>query len=263
MELGLAGKGALVTGASKGIGKAVAWALAEEGVDVAMCARNGEELERAAKEIEDATGRTVVPIAADMGNPDDIRRFVAEAAKRLGRIDILVNNAGAAQPGFVLDLSDEAFVSAIQVKLLGYVRCAREVVPHMRHQGGGCIVMIAGGAGRQPTASMAAPGITNAGAINFTKALADAVAKEKIRVVAISPGLIHTERAQLIQETSARQQGVPVEEVARRAVANTPLARFGETREIADMVLFLASDQARFVTGTHIAVDGGAGRGAF
>lgn len=263
MELGLAGKGALVTGASKGIGKAVAWALAQEGVNVAICARNKEELEQAAREIEDATGRTVVPILANMGNPDDIRRFVEQAAQRLGRIDILVNNTGAAQPGFVLDLPDEAFVDAIQVKLLGYVRCARAVVPYLRQQGGGCIVMIAGGAGRQPTASMATVGIANAGIINFTKALADAVAKDSIRVVSISPGLTRTERAQLLQETAAREQGLPLEEVTRQATANIPLGRFGETQEIADLVLFLASNQARFVTGTNISVDGGATRGAF
>lgn len=263
MDLGLAGKGALVTGASKGIGKAVAWALAEEGVDVAICARNREELERAAKEIEDATGRTVVPIPANMGNPDDVRRFVAEAAQRLGRIDILVNNAGAAQPGFVLDLPDQAFVDAIQVKLLGYVRCARAVVPYMRQQGGGCIVMIAGGAGRQPGTNMAAAGVANAGIISFTKALADAMAKDNIRVVAISPGLIHTERSQFILETTAREQGVPMEEVMRRTTANVPLGRLGETRDIANMVLVLASDHARYVTGTTIAVDGGNARSAF
>jgi len=262
VEPGLKGQAALVTGASKGIGKEVALALAREGVSVAICARNGEELERAATEVREATGALVVPIVADMGNAADVQRFVDEAARALGRIDILVNNAGAARPGFVLDLPDDAFVDAVNVKLLGYIRCARAVVPYMRRQGGGCIVMIAGGAGRQPGVSMAPAGIVNAGVINFTKALADAVGRDNIRVVALSPGFVWTERARFIHEKMSQEQGSTLEEVVRRTTANIPLGRFGETSEIAATVLFLASDHARYITGTTIVVDGGMSRAA-
>ncbi len=237
-------------------------ALAREGGAVAICARNSDELERAAAEIREATCALVAPIVADMGNAADVQRFVDGAAHALGRIDILVNNAGAAQPGFVLDLPDEAFVDAVNVKLLGYIRCARAVVPYMRQQGGGCIVMIAGGAARQPGVSMATAGIVNAGVINFTKALADALGKDNIRVVALSPGFVWTERGRFIHQTMARQQGVTLEEATQRATASIPLGRFGQTSEIAATMLFLVSDYASYITGTTIVVDGGISRAA-
>lgn len=262
MDLGFKGKGVLVTGGSRGIGKEIAQAFAREGALVAICARSRDQLERAAAEIRSSTGTSVVPIVADMSSAADIERFVEQAAHALGRIDILVCNAGAAQPGFVLELPDEAFVDAINVKLLGYIRCARAVVPYMRRQGGGCIVVIAGGAGREPNVNMATAGIVNAGVINFTKALADALGSDNIRVVAVSPGFVWTERARLVQEAVAQQRGLTAEEVARHMTAGIPLRRFGKTSEVAAAVLFLASDHASYITGTTIVVDGGLCRAA-
>src|SRR5215831_1530405 len=144
MELGLKGKTALVTGASEGIGMAVARKLSEEGVRVAICARTESKLKATAEEISRASGSDVVPITADLRSLAGGAGFVDEAAKRLGGIDILVNNAGASAFGPFVDLPDEAFVDAINGKLLGYIRCAKAAVPHMRRRGGGVIINITG-----------------------------------------------------------------------------------------------------------------------
>lgn len=259
----LAGKGAVVAGGSTGIGRATAFALARAGADVAICARHRDDLEETAKEIAIATGRLVVPIVADMGKYDDIQRFVSEAATRLGRIDILVNSAGDVARGHVTELPDEAFVDAIQVKLLGSIRCARAVLPYMRQRGGGCIIMIAGSAGRETGAGTATRGIVNAGIINFTKSLGDGVAKDNIRVIAISPGPINTRQTLNRAEAMAQEQGVSREQILQRFIAGIPLGRLGEPEDIADTILFLVSERARFITATTIVVDGGSGRIAF
>jgi len=187
MDLGLQGKTALVSGGSKGIGRAIAEGLAREGARVAITARTASDLDAAAAAIRAKTGNEVVSIAADLSRLDEVTRVVATARERLGRIDILVNNAGAIRGGDFLTIPDEQWAGDWSLKILGYVRMARAVLPLMQQQGGGRILNIVGAAARNPTPGYLPGGIANAGLINFTKGLADLGAPSNILVNAISP----------------------------------------------------------------------------
>jgi 3-oxoacyl-[acyl-carrier protein] reductase len=260
MQLGLAGKIALVTGGSMGIGKVTALALAEEGAQVVICARGIEALQNTASDIE-AIGAKVLPIRADMTSLDDIRRLVATTAQELGGIDILVNNAVNSVPGTFLELSDEAWLNHINVKIMGYVRCAREVIPHMIQRGGGRIVNIGGMAARQVGHLTTSNGVTNASVANLTKNLSDQVAQYNILVNCIHPGTTRTPRQTMLLERRARDLGVSMEEAEREAVQQIPIGRMVAPEDIADLILFLVSERASAITGQVIGVDGGAGRG--
>jgi 3-oxoacyl-[acyl-carrier protein] reductase len=263
MELGLAGKVAIVTGGSKGIGKTTAFALAREGVHVAICARGRDALQQTAGEIRQATDRKVLPVQADMTNQDDIKRLVATTVQELGAVDILVNNAVNSVPGTFLELPDEAWVNHITVKVLGYVRCAREAIPHMICRGGGRIMNIGGMAARQVGHLTNSNGVTNASVANITKNLADQMAQHQILVNCIHPGTTRTPRQDMILERRARDQGISVAAAEREAVQNIPIGRMVEAEDIANLIVFLVSTQASAITGQVIAVDGGAGRGIF
>lgn len=261
MELGLAGKKALVTGGSVGIGKATALALAREGAQVAICARGREQLEQTAKEIETATGNTVLAVVADMAQPEDIQRLVSTTAEVLGGVDILINNAVNSIPGRFMELPDEAWVNHITVKVLGYVRCAREVIPHMQRRGGGRIINIGGMAARQVGHLTNTNGVTNASVANITKNLADQVAADHILVNCIHPGATRTPRQTRILERRAQDMGSSIEAAEQATVSSIPIGRMIEPEDIAASILFLVSAQASAITGQVIAVDGGAGRG--
>jgi NAD(P)-dependent dehydrogenase (short-subunit alcohol dehydrogenase family) len=263
MELGLTGKVALVTGGSKGIGKATALALAREGARVAICARGEQALQETASEIETATGRPALALRADTTSPDDIKRLVATMAQELGGVDILVNNAVNSVPGTFLELPDEAWVNHITVKIMGYVRCAREAIPHMIRRGGGRIINIGGMAARNVGHLTNSNGVTNASVANITKNLSDQVAQHHILVNCIHPGATRTPRQDSILERRARDAGISVEEAERRTVQTIPIGRMIEAEDIANLILFLVSAQASAITGQVIAVDGGAGRGIF
>ncbi|MDH3600011.1 MAG: SDR family oxidoreductase [Candidatus Tectomicrobia bacterium] len=261
MELGLAGKIAIVTGGSKGIGKATALALAQEGAQVAICARGLEDLQETAREIESATGQSVFVVQSDMTRQEDIQELVATTASRLGGIDILVNNAVNSVPGLFMELPDEAWVNHITVKILGYVRCAREAIPHMQRRGGGRIINIGGMAARQVGHLTNTNGVTNASVANITKNLADQVAADQILVNCIHPGSTRTPRQTRILERRAQDMGVSVDEAEQVTVSHIPIGRMIEPEDVANLILFFVSAQASAITGQVIAVDGGAGRG--
>ncbi|MBV8094505.1 MAG: SDR family oxidoreductase, partial [Acetobacteraceae bacterium] len=185
MDLQMNGKTALVTGGSAGIGRAIAFALAREGVDVAICARRKEPLEAAASQIARETNRKILPIPADLTKPADADAFVKQAHAALGRIDILVNNAGSA-PGGVLDfLTEEHWAQSLQLKFMGYVRCLKHVLPIMQKQGRGRIVNLSGNDGVKPSYREIAPGAANAAGQNLTLALAGQYGKDNISFVAV------------------------------------------------------------------------------
>src|SRR6266498_1975443 len=211
MELGLRNKTALVTGGSKGIGRAAARALAREGAQVMICAREGETLARAAEEIGAATGRPVLTVAADLSELASVARVAAEAVSRLGRLDILVNNAGAIKGGDFLKTPDEEWLHGWSLKLLGYIRMAREILPHMQRQGGGRIINVVGAAARNPATTYMMGGAANAALINFTKALADLGAPSNILVTAVSPGPVKTDRWDSLQRQQAEAAGNDLE----------------------------------------------------
>ena len=258
MDLGLEGKIAIVTGGSKGIGRATALALAQEGVDVAICARGVEELEDAAADIRARTGRRALAVRADTGDPDDIKNLVASTVAELGGVDILINNAVNSTAAPFMELADEDWLNHINVKIMGYVRCARECIPHMRQRGGGRIINIGGMAARSANRLTNSNGVTNASVSNIAKNLADQVAGDSILVNCIHPGTTRTPRQTMLLERQAHDGGITMEEAEARAVSRIPIGRMVEPEDIADLILFLVSDRAGAITGQTIGVEGGA-----
>ena len=261
MELGLSGKISIVTGGSKGIGRTTAMALAREGSDVAICARGMDDLEDAATEIRAQTGRKVLAIRADMSQLDDIKNLVSSTVAELGGVDILINNAVNSVAAPFMELTDEDWLNHINVKVMGYIRCSREAIPHMISRGGGRIINIGGMAARSANSLTNSNGVTNSAVSNIAKNLSDQVAKDGILVNCIHPGTTRTPRQDMVLRRQAQDAGVSVEEAERRAVAGIPIGRMVEPEDIADLVLFLVSDRASAITGQTIAVEGGAGRG--
>ncbi|HEX2174201.1 MAG TPA: SDR family oxidoreductase [Dehalococcoidia bacterium] len=256
MDLGLRGKAALVTGASEGIGEGIARALAGEGVEVAICARTESKLKDTAARITEATGVRVVPVAADLRTLEGCESFVATAAEVLGRVDILINNAGASRFAPFVELSDEEFTDAVNGKFLGYVRCTRAAIPHLRKQGGGSIVNITGATLQAPQLHTAG-GSCNVAIRMFSKILSHELAPLGIRVNSLAPGLIQTARADRVLEARAKAQGSTPEAVLNKTVQGIPSRRIGTVEDIARTVLFLVSDQSSYINGAAISVDGG------
>jgi 3-oxoacyl-[acyl-carrier protein] reductase len=263
MDLELKDKVALVTGASKGIGKAIALGLAAEGARVAVVARDAAMLDKVAAECRDRSRGAAVPVAADLSRLAEVERVVREAKDRLGRIDILVNNAGAIRGGAFLSIPDAQWTDDWNLKLLGYIRMSRAVFPLMQAQGGGRICNVVGAAARNPTAAYLTGGAANAALINFTKGLADLGAPSKILVTAVSPAATRTERWDSLIAQQAAASGRSAQELQAEAEAPYKLGRIASSEDIGDMVCFLVSARASFVTGICITVDGGATRGVY
>jgi NAD(P)-dependent dehydrogenase (short-subunit alcohol dehydrogenase family) len=257
MDLQMAGKKAIVTGASEGIGKAITWAFAREGVDVAICARRKEPLEAAAAEIARATNRQIVPITADLTKPADAENLVKKAHAALGRIDILVNNAGSSPGGVLEHLTEEDWAQSLQLKFMGYVRCLKHVLPIMQKQKKGRVVNLIGNDGVKVSYWEIAPGAANAAGQNLTMSLASQYGKDNISFVAVNPGPVRTERWAGLVKAMARDMKLSYEEADKLAPSSIPLGRIAESEEVANLVTYLASDLAFFVNGTMIEIDGG------
>jgi 3-oxoacyl-[acyl-carrier protein] reductase len=257
MDLRLTGKKAIVTGASEGIGRAITRTFAQEGVDVAICARRKEPLDRAAAEIAKETGRNIVAITADLTKPADAENFVKKAHAALGRIDILVNNAGSAPGGVIEHLTEEDWASALQLKFMGYVRCMKHVLPIMQKQKKGRVVNLIGNDGVKVSYWEIAPGAANAAGQNLTLSLASQYGKDNISFVAVNPGPVRTERWTGLVTAMARDMKMSFADADRLAPSSIPLGRIAECEEVANLVTYLASDLAFFVNGTMIEIDGG------
>ena len=259
MELGLGGRVALVTGGSKGIGRAIAEGLARQGVSLAICARDAAALESAAVELR-KLGVDVLAESADVTRPEDIARFVGTAFRHFNRIDILVNNAVTSTQNTFEALSDDEFRHHIDVKLMGYLRCAREVLPHLRKNKWGRIVNIAGMTARIVSEYRMTNGVVNSAVTNFTKHLSEQVGKDGITVNAIHPGYTWTPRLRAMLERLVDLEKAPLEEIRVRREREIPIGRFIQPADIANLVVFLCSQGAGAITGQAIAVDGGSGR---
>lgn len=261
MDLGLKGKVALVTGASQGIGLAIGRALALEGARLGICARTATLLEEAAGRIRAETGAEVVAVAADLARGEGVRTVVARTVETFGRVDILVNNAGSTQRGDFLTVPDEQYWADWNGKLFATIRLSREVFPHMQRQRWGRIINVVGVAARNPLPTFITGGTGNAAIVNFTKALADLGAPHNILVTAVHPSTTRTPRWERRVSARAKSEGKSLEEAIREEHARMPLGRIAEPEEVAAVITFLASERASYVTGTTIAVDGGATRG--
>jgi NAD(P)-dependent dehydrogenase (short-subunit alcohol dehydrogenase family) len=256
MNLELNGKIALVTGGSKGIGKAIAIGLAREGCQVAICARTEKLLQQTADKIQRATGAKVLPFVADLTRMEDVSRMVEAVIRSFGRIDILVNNAGSAPGGLIENLSEEEWAQALQLKFMGYVRCCKAVLPYMRKQGRGRVVNVVGNDGVKHSYWEITPGAANAADLNLTLSLAEQYGKENITFVAINPGPVRTERWDGLVVQMAKDRGLTVEQADKLSKSSIPLGRLCEPEEVADLAVFLASDRAHFINGTMINIDG-------
>jgi 3-oxoacyl-[acyl-carrier protein] reductase len=262
MELGLKGKVVLVTGASKGIGKAVAEAFAAEGAKVAIAARGAQELERTARDISQSTGSEVIGIPADSTKADDIIRMTNDVLKRFGTVHVLVNNTGGVGAFAPFEaLSDDDWLDVLNLNVLSAVRATRAVLPHMQKQKWGRIINISSESGTQPDAFMPHYNASKAAMNNLTKSLSKAYAKDGILVNTVSPAFIMTPLVSDMLKKIASEQGISEEQVTATFLAvNRPhieLKRPGESEEVAAAVVFLASEKASFITGTNLRVDGG------
>ncbi|ADP16367.1 MULTISPECIES: SDR family NAD(P)-dependent oxidoreductase [Achromobacter] len=263
MDLQLKGKVAVVTGGSLGIGRAVTEALAAEGVRVAIVARRQAQLDEVAAEITKATGVEVLGVAADVSDTAQVNAMMQRVAEHFGRIDILVN--GAAHPGGLvrseIDEADpEGLLEDINIKVVGYMRCAKAAAPHMRQGGFGRIVNIGGLTGR---GSKQLSGMRNVAICHMTKTLSDQLGPHGITVNVIHPGVVETPHIHELYEKEAAKQGLTAAQVEANYARATPIRRVLQPAEIADAVLFLASPRAGAITGESLGVDGGITRGIF
>jgi 3-oxoacyl-[acyl-carrier protein] reductase len=252
MELGLRGKVAAVTGGSEGIGRATVVRLVDEGAKVALCARRPDVLNAFAAELKQKGG-DVLAVVADAAKPGDMEHFIEETVKRFGRIDIVVNNAGGTGQDPFDEVTDEAFQHDIDIKVFAQIRTSRAAIPQMKKQGGGRIINLNMVAARQPAAGTFPTTISRAAGLALTKALSKEYAADNILVNAVAVGKIKSKQ----QERRAAREKISVEAHYAKTGKTIPLGRVGEGEEVANVIAFLASDAASYVTGCCVQVDGG------
>jgi 3-oxoacyl-[acyl-carrier protein] reductase len=257
MELNLKGKVAYITGAGMGIAKAIALNLAKEGVDIAFMEIAEKPLGESRKEIE-SLGVRVIAYPGSVTELEDVKASVGATIASLGKIDILVNSAGSSPGGDVLPISHEDWAQAFDVKFLGYVRCIKEVVPHMIRQGGGKIINVIGVGATEFVPLHVSGAANNAAAVVLTSYFAQEVGKHNIQVIGINPGMVGpTIKLAKLISAIAKERGCTERDVEQEMVDRTPLGRFCHVDDIADLAVFLASDANKFITGEVITIDGG------
>ena len=256
MEKRLNGKTAIVTGASRGIGRAIALRLASEGAHVVLCARDVNLMEHAVKEIERGGGRAAA-LAVDLREMDSATRAVNFALQKYRQIDIVINNAGATKRGNFLELSDADWADGFALKFFGAMRLTRAAWPHLKEQAGS-VLNISGIGGRMPGPLFAIGGSVNAALLSLTKALGDIGIRDGVQVNAVNPGSIRTERYRRMLEATAADQGIDVATAERNMIASARTTRIGEPEDIAALVAFIVSPEGRFLQGSLIDMDGGA-----
>lgn len=260
----ISGRRALVTGASAGIGAAVVRGLVARGVTVACCARSQHGLDELVASIDAEGERELVyPYVADMGDAESTAAFLDAVASEVGDVDIVVNNVGASPSRNFLFMTDDEWSELFQLNLMSAVRCTRAFLPHMRRQKWGRVVMVSTGAAKNPDASLVDYAASKAAMVSVAKSLARKYGADNVLVNSVLPGLVHTSMWDRAAGEIAESSGTSVESVFAARSANVPLGRFGTPEEIANVVLFLCSEEASYVNGAAIDVDGGRASGMF
>ncbi len=257
MDLGLTNKIAMVAGASRGLGFAVARALAKEGSQVSISSRNAEAVEAAARRIVQETGASVLSMPVDVRSGDQIQRWHQATLERFGGVDLLYPNSGGPPPGPVLKFDDAAWQNAFELLLLSAIRMIRLSVPVMASRGGGAIVLPTSSAVKEPIANLSLSTVMRTSVSSLAKTLALELAPHKIRVNQLIPGRIHTDRVEEIDVDNAARAGIPVEEQRKKIWATIPMCRYGDPDEFAAAAVFLFSQAAGYITGASLQVDGG------
>jgi 3-oxoacyl-[acyl-carrier protein] reductase len=261
MDLGLANKVAMVAGASRGLGYAVARTLAAEGALVSMSSRDADAISAAAQRIKQETGGTVLAVAADVQSPGEIAHWHLMTMDRFEGVDLLYTNSGGPPPGATLSFDDAAWQRAFDLLLMSAVRLVRLAVPSMAMRGGGSILLPTSSSIKEPIASLALSNILRAAVSSLSKTLAIELAPKRIRVNQLIPGRIVTDRLRELDEATSKRLGITVEEQQQRMETSIPMGRYGDPQEFANAAAFLLSDAAAYITGATLQVDGGMIRG--
>lgn len=256
MKLDIKGKTAIIGGSSKGLGKASAIALAKEGVNIVLCARNSESLIQTKKEIE-ALGAEVLAVEADMTNADDNERIVSETVKRFGGVDILVNNSGGPKPGSFREVSEEDLDDAYNSVLKYSIRMINLCLPYMEEKGWGRIVNITSVTVKEPAPNLVLSNIFRAALTSYAKTISKDIVSKGVTINTVCPGFFKTDRVTQLMEISSKEQGISVEEYEQKAIEAFPHKRYMDAQELGDLVCYLCSENARSINGTTIQIDGG------
>ncbi len=260
MDLGLKDKVAIIGGGSKGLGRACADVLAQEGAKLAICSRTLTDLEQAAAEIRQATGTEVMVFAGDLDQPETSSDLVAATVNHFGRLDILVNNSGGPPKSLAVTADEALWNIAIQRSFLFFTRMCRQAIPHLKQQNSGRIINVLSSSVYEPLHKLVLSGATRMGVVAYAKTLADELGPDNILVNNVCPGAILTERFLSNVELLAKDRGISVEEALNIRASKAALNRVGQPEEFANLVAFLASDKASFITGATYRIDGGAVR---
>jgi 3-oxoacyl-[acyl-carrier protein] reductase len=261
MNLGLTNKVAMVAGASRGLGYAVARALAEEGAQVSIASRSADAVAAAGKKIEEETGAQVLAVAADVSSGHAIEEWHRKTIDRFGGIDLLFTNSGGPPPGSALSFDDAAWQKAFELLLMSAVRMIRLAVPSMAARGGGSIVLPTSSSVKEPIANLALSNILRASVAALSKTLANELVAQKIRVNHLIPGRISTDRLRELDESNSERAGISIEEQQKKMIQTIPMSRYGDPKEFANAAVFLFSDAASYITGATLQADGGQMRG--
>lgn len=261
MDMGIEGKVAIVAASSKGLGKAVAMGLASEGAKVTICSRNEKELNQTAVEIRSETGSEVVAIPCDVSNKDEIENLVSETVNKYSTVDILVNNAGGPPVGTFEEHSLEAWQKAVELNLYSTITFSKLVIPYMKKKGWGRIVNMTSYSVKQPVEGLILSNSVRAGVTGLTKSMSNELGQYGILVNNVCPGRIHTDRITQLAEEKAKRSGITLDQALESMNDGVPLGRVGKPEEFADLVVFLASERASYITGDSILIDGGLSRG--
>ena len=258
MDLNLTGKRALVLAASRGLGFATAMGLAREGTALVICSRDEGRIRTAADQIRTATGARVEALTADVSSADEASRLVAHAVTTLGGLDIVVHNAGGPPAGEFLSITDAQWQKAFEQNMMSFVRLVQAAAPELKKAGGGRILTIASSSIKQPIPGLVLSNALRTGIWGLVKTLARELGPDKILVNVVAPGRIQTERIEELDQATATRRGVDLQQVRKESVGTIPLGRLGTPEEFANLLVFLASDAARYISGQAIIVDGGA-----